>query len=204
MRGAFVRHAFGFLAAAALTLAACNTPDVSAPASDEHAIGPAAARVTLIEYGDYQCPPCRNTHIQLQTLLRKYPNDLRVVFRHFPTRRHQNARIAAEAAEAAEAQGKFWEMHGKLFERQQEWYGASDPRPAFTRYAGEIGLDQSAFAEALRTHRFRRRVTESHERARTVGVRGAPAFFINGDRILRPPLTLEALEAAVAEALKLP
>lgn len=188
----------------ALTLIAlvmCEVPDVRQALPDDHVRGPAAARVTVIEYGDYQCPSCTNTQRDLDALLQKYPKDVRLVYRHFPTRRHRNARIAAEAAEAAEAQGKFWEMHRKLLEHQQEWYGAANPAEAFIRYAGEIGIDRAAFAEALRVHRFERQIASSHERARQVGVRGAPALFLNGERLLPTPLSREALERPIQKAL---
>lgn len=184
-----------------IALVTCEVPDVRQSLPDDHVRGPAAARVTVIEYGDYQCPPCSNTQRDLDALLQKYPNDVRFIYRHFPTRPHRNARIAAEAAEAAEAQGKFWEMHRKLFERQQEWYSAANPAELFIRYAGEIGIDRAAFAEALRVHRFERQIASSHERAGQVGVRGAPALFLNGERLLPTPLSREALERPIQKAL---
>ena len=155
----------------------------------------------MIEYGDYQCPPCTNTNRDLEALLAKYPNDLRLIYRHFPTRPHRNARLAAEATEIAEAEGRFWEMHAKLFERQKEWYGVSDPVPLFTRYAEELGMDGAGFTSALRTHQFERRVAEAHEQARQFGVRGAPAFFVNGRRLMPPPHTRAALEKQIQREL---
>jgi len=186
---------------AVMTLGACDSPRVRAASPDDHVRGPETARVTVIEYGDYQCPPCTNTNRDLEALLAKYPNDLRLIYRHYPTRPHRNARLASEAAEAAETKGKFWEMHSKLFEQQKEWYGASDPVPLFARYASEIGLEPNAFAESLRAHRFERRVITAHESARQFGVRGAPAFFLNGRRLIPPPHTRASLEARIQREL---
>ncbi|MCM2317020.1 MAG: DsbA family protein [Thermoanaerobaculia bacterium] len=194
------RH-LSIVVAGALTLGACDGPRVSEATPDDHVRGPDTARVTLIEYGDYQCPPCTNTNRDLEALLAKYPNDLRLIYRHFPIRPHRNARLAAEAAEAAEAQGRFWEMHAKLFERQKEWYGASDPVPLFTRYAEELGMDGAGFTSALRSHRFERRVAKAHEQARHFGVRGAPAFFVNGRRLIPPPHSRDALEKQIQREL---
>jgi protein-disulfide isomerase len=196
-----VKCQLSIFVAGALALGACDAPRLSQATPDDHVRGPDTARVTLIEYGDYQCPPCTNTNRDVELLLAKYPNDLRLIYRHFPIRKHRNARLAAEASEAAEAQGRFWDMHAKLFERQKEWYGVSDPVPLFTHYAEELGMDVAAFARALRTHRFERRVIEAHERAMQFGVRGAPAFFVNGRRLMPPPHTLAALDTQIQREL---
>ena len=92
-------------------------------------------------------------------------------------------------------------MHAKLFERQKEWYGASDPIPLFALYAGEIGLEPDAFAATLRAHRFERRVIAAHEDVRQFGVQGAPAFFVIGRRLMPPPHTRASLEAQIQREL---
>ena len=185
----------------AVVFSACNTPDVTAPAEDDHVRGPSNAKVTLIEYGDYQCPPCSNSARAVDRLLAEYPRELRFVYRHFPTRRHRNAMPAAKAAEAAERQGKFWEMHAALLANQQQWYGASAPRDLFFRYARELQLDEVKFRNALASPDFERRIRKSHERGRAFGVRGAPAFFLNGKRLMPTPLTYEDLQRHVTIAL---
>lgn len=190
-----------FRALPLVLLLSCGAPDVRAPLEDDHVRGPADAKVTLIEYGDYQCPPCSNTAVAIERLLKEHPRDLRFVYRHFPTRRHRNAVPAAKAAEAAERQGKFWEMHAKLFANQQQWYGASTPQELFVQYARELQLDESKFREALRSSDFERRIRDSKESGQSAGVRGAPAFFLNGDRIMKPPLTYEDLQRHVVGAL---
>lgn len=190
-----------FVLIGVVMFAACNAPDVTAPAEDDHVRGPSTAPVTLIEYGDYQCPPCSNSARAVERLLAEYPRDLRFVYRHFPTRRHRNAMPAAKAAEAAERQGKFWEMHAVVLANQQRWYGASAPQDLFLRYARELQLDEQQFRDALRSPDFDRRIRNSHERGRALGVRGAPAFFLNGKRLMPTPLTYEDLQRHVTVAL---
>lgn len=109
------RRPLHLLATVLALLGACSTPDVTAPADDDHVRGPSTSAVTLIEYGDYQCPPCSNSARDVERLLAEYPHDVRFIYRHFPTRRHRNAVAAAKAAEAAERQGRFWQMHASLF-----------------------------------------------------------------------------------------
>lgn len=180
---------------------ACEGSDVTAPATDDHVRGSSEAKVTLIEYGDYQCPPCSNSAQAVERLLAEYPRELRFVYRHFPTRRHRNAVPAARAAEAAEQQGKFWEMHTMLLAKQQEWYGAGAAKETFVRYARELRLDETRFRAALESDELERRIRDSHENGRTMGVRGAPAFFLNGKRLMPTPLTYEDLQRHVAAAL---
>lgn len=181
-------------------LAACSAPDVTAPAEDDHVRGPSSAKVTLIEYGDYQCPPCSNVSRAVDRLLAEHPRDMRFIYRHFPTRLHRNAVPVAKAAEAAEAQGKFWEMNATLFANQQQWYGVSAPAETFVTYARQLHLDEARFRLSMKSDQLERRIRNSHEHGRQVGVRGAPAFFLNGERLLRAPLTYEDLQRQLATA----
>ena len=164
--------------------------------------GAANARVVIVEYGDYQCPPCVGLNRAIAESLRRNPNDVRFVFRHFPTKQHRNAEHAAQATEAAGAQGKFWQMHDKLYEAQRDWYGLSDPIPAFTGYAASIGLDTQRFVADLRAKRFLPKIRASKEEAQRLGVRGAPALFVNGERVLRLPLREGEVETLIADALR--
>jgi protein-disulfide isomerase len=147
------------------------------PVGDEdHVLGPASARVTLVEYGDFECPSCGEAHPLLHAIRRAFGPNLRFVFRHFPLRdSHPHALAAAEASEAAAAQGKFWEMHDRLFERQD----ALDDR-ALVRHARKLGLDAPRLELELATKIHRARVNRDLESGRASGVRGTPTFFING------------------------
>jgi protein-disulfide isomerase len=144
----------------------------------DHIRGTADGPITLVEYGDFECPYCGQAEPILRDVLSRCDDDLRFVFRHLPLSDvHPRAQLAAEAAEAAGAQGRFWEMHDLLFEHQD----ALTP-PALTGYAAQLGLDVERFADDLRRRRFAPRVREDVVTADGSGVTGTPTFFINGRR----------------------
>jgi protein-disulfide isomerase len=161
----------------------------------DHIRGPADAPITLVEYGDFECPFCGMAYPVVRELRRRLGDRLRVVFRYFPLRNeHPHAQHAAEAAEAAAAQGKFWEMHDLLFEHQQALDDAD-----LIRYAAELGLDTDRFRRELTEHRYRDRVQEDLLSGLHSGVRGTPTFFVNGVRH-EGRWELEDLLAATAAA----
>jgi protein-disulfide isomerase len=143
----------------------------------DHIRGPVEAPVTVLEYGDFQCPFCGRAERILRELLSDFA-DVRYVWRHLPlTDVHPNAQLAAEAAEAASDQGAFWEMHDVLLEQQKAL------RPSdLIGYAQELGLDVDRFTDALSTHSGAGRVAEDVDSADLSGVSGTPTFFINGRR----------------------
>lgn len=144
----------------------------------DHIRGPAEAKVTLVEYGDFQCPYCGRAESTTRELVRTFGDDLAFVFRHLPlVDVHEHAEQAAEAAEAAGAQGRFWEMHDLLFANQ----GALEIDDLIG-YAEELGLDVDRFAEDLLSRRHAIRVARDIESADGSGVAGTPTFFINGRR----------------------
>ena len=144
----------------------------------DHIRGSDAANVTLVEYGDYQCPYCGQAELVIRELLGSFGDDLRYVWRHLPLNDvHPNAELAAEAAEAAAAQGAFWDMHDRLLQHQDELA----PRD-LQRYAEEIGLDIDRFWDDLKRHEHAARVSEDVATADASGVVGTPSFFINGRR----------------------
>ncbi len=153
------------------------TPPVD-PGRD-HVRGPANAPVTLVEYGDYECPFCGRAYPIVKRLQQEYGDRLRFVWRHFPRPEHPHGRIAAEAAEAAGAQGKYWEMHDALFAHQD----ALEPVD-LERYAADLGLDVERFRHDLTAHTFHSRVGEDLEHAVHSGAHGTPTFFVNGRRHL--------------------
>jgi Na+/H+ antiporter NhaA len=144
----------------------------------DHVRGPDSAPVTLVEYGDYQCPYCGQAEVVIRQLLEEFGDELRYVWRHLPLNDvHPNAQVAAEAAEAAHAQGKFWPMHDKLLATQDEL----TPRD-LKRHAEELGLDLERFSNDLRGREHYDRVSEDVASADSSGVAGTPSFFINGLR----------------------
>jgi Na+/H+ antiporter NhaA len=144
----------------------------------DHIRGSADAPVTLVEYGDFECPFCGQAESVIRDLLSRFGADLRFVFRHLPLADvHENAQLAAEAAEAAHAQGRFWEMHDLLFAHQDELLPDD-----LVRYAAELSLDVERFSEDLRTRRHIGMVNRDVESADRSGVVGTPTLFINGRR----------------------
>ena len=165
------------------------TPPVS---ERDHAQGLAGARLTLVEYGDYQCPYCGAAYPVVKRLQKSFDWELRFIFRNFPlTEAHPYALVAAEAAEAAALQGKFWEMHDLLFERQAQLEPA-----ALLNWARELGLDLEKLGTALRQGEISRRIKEDRRSGITSGVNGTPCFFINGARF-DGPASFDALRDAL-------
>jgi protein-disulfide isomerase len=151
------------------------TPAVS---TRDHIQGPTDAPLTLVEYGDYQCPYCGAAYPVVKRLQKSFNKKLRFVFRNFPlTQAHPYAMIAAEAAEAAALQGKFWEMHDYIYENQDEL--EPDVLPA---WAGEVGLDLGQFGTAIKQGEISKRIKEDRTGGIRSGVNGTPCFFINGIR----------------------
>ena len=169
------------------------TPPVEAR---DHVAGLANAPVTLVEYGDFECPTCRKAWPMVKQLQRRVGDKLRFVFRNFPlTKIHPNAEHAAEAAEAAASQGAFWQMHDRLFERQ---FALEDDN--LLEYATDLGLDADRVRAALEGGTYRARVKEDVLSGLKSGVNGTPTFFINGERYdgdhgIEP--LFEALQAAL-------
>ncbi|MDB4959742.1 MAG: bdbD [Myxococcales bacterium] len=165
----------------------------------DHLKGPPWAPVTLVEYGDYQCPFCGQAFLVLQELERRLGNDLRFVFRHFPLSEiHPYALGAAEAAEAASAQGRFWDMHDRLYLNQD----ALDP-DSLLEHAAALDLDVEQFANDLEAHRFLPRIEADFMGGVRSGVNGTPCFFINNvrhDGSWDGPSLLRAIERAKRQA----
>lgn len=142
----------------------------------DHILGPSTAPVTLVEYADFQCPYCADAHEIVQGLREQLGDKLRFVFRHFPLSDiHVHAQHAAEFAEAAGAQGKFWEVHDYLFEHQD----ALDDED-LVHAAAELGIDKEKLQDDLETGEPSERVDGDFEDGLASGVQGTPAFFING------------------------
>jgi protein-disulfide isomerase len=137
--------------------------------------GPATAKVNIVEFSDFQCPFCSRVVPTIEQIEKAYPNDVRIFFRHNPLPFHPNAPLAAEAAVAAQAQGKFWEMHDKMFANQQNIL-----RPDLEKYAGQIGLDVGKFKEALDKGTGKAQVQADLAVGQKIGVQGTPNFYIDG------------------------
>ncbi len=163
----------------------------------DHIQGPAGALVTVVEYGDYECPHCGQAHPIVKAIQERHGRHLRFVFRNFPVREvHPNAENAAEAAEAAGDQEMFWEMHHELFDNQD----ALEPRDLIA-HAARIGLDPRRIAADLESHVHAARVREDFMSGVRSGVNGTPTFFLNDARY-DGPWYLPDLQAAVEAAIE--
>lgn len=161
----------------------------------DHVRGQPDADVLIIEYGDFQCPYCARAHPTLAGLQKQYGERIALVYRHLPLGMHPYAETAAEAAEAAGAQGKFWEMHDTLFAHQAQMAPAQLPL-----LAQGLGLDASRFDADLAARAHRERVRAQAEEGQALGASGTPSFFINGERY-EGDSDRESLTAAVERYL---
>lgn len=163
----------------------------------DHAQGAAHARVTMVEYGDFECPNCKQAAPAVTLLLRRYASELRLVYRHFPLEEvHPHALQAALAAEAAAGQGKFWPMHDLLFEHQRQL-----ELPQLRSYAGRLELDMARYDAEMDDTVHLQRVREQIAGARASGVRSTPTFFVNG-RLQDVSFGLQHLAEAVEKLLR--
>jgi protein-disulfide isomerase len=167
-------------------------------ANDAPSFGPADAKVTIVEYSDFECPYCSMAAQTTTKIKEKYGDRVRIVFRQFPLGFHQNALPAAEASLAANAQGKFWQMHDIMFENQK----ALD-RASLETYAQQIGLDVDAFKAALDNKTFEAQAKADMKLGEEVGVNGTPTLFVGAERVQNPgdfDAISKQIDAALAKA----
>jgi len=165
-----------------------------------NASGPArgkpTAPVTIVEFGDFQCPYCAQAEATLQAVLAKHPDDVRLVFRHFPlTELHPNAQISAVAAVCADQQGKFWELHDAMYRDQGALSAA-----ALQVAAARAGVDTDRYAQCMQDPQALQVINSDLRAGTEAGVAGTPAFFVNG-RPLGGNVPLEAFEAILKDEL---
>ena len=177
-----------------LLIAEPEPPIQAISVDDDPVQGPANAAVTIVEFTDFQCPSCAAMHPVIDEALKSYGNKVRLVVRDFPLAMHANARKAAEAANAAHAQGKFFEYTALLFKRQD----ALDV-PSLKKYATEIGLDRARFDQALDSGKYSAEVKHDLDDGQIYGVGSTPTIFVNG--IILRTLSSEGLRAAIDQAL---
>ena len=165
-------------------------PVAASVAPGTHLRGRSDAPVLLEEYADFQCPPCGFFHPILKRLEGEYATQLRVAFHHFPIRNmHKHAAEAARAAEAAGLQGKFWQMHDLLFEKQKEWKDAPTARPLFLTYARTLGLNLEKFTQDIDSTAMSNRVLNDENSGVARGVTGTPAVYLNGRELAFEEIT---------------
>lgn len=178
-------------------MATRRPPDLSRPIdSTDHVLGSAGAPITVVEYGDYECPTCQQAVPAVKMLLERYENEVLFAYRHFPQEAiHPHALRAAEAAECAGGQGRFWEMHDLLFANQTHLAAKH-----LLAYAQRLDLDQPRFTAEMDDEVYRQRIREHIDSGRASHLRATPGFFVNGS-IVDVSFGLHALFDAVAAAL---
>ncbi len=152
----------------------------------DNVFGKKDSGVVLIEYGDFQCPGCRTFHLNFEPLMEEYKDKITFVFRNFPiTTIHPNARVAAATAEAAGLQGKYWDMHNLLYERQNDWNAISvDERDKkFETYATELKLDLDKYRTDIASSAVSQKITFDQTLGKANGVTGTPTLFLNGETV---------------------
>lgn len=181
---------------------AAPTAAKDAIATGLHVRGPKSAPVTIEEFGDFQCPPCATMSGFLKKGEEKGKGTVRVVFRHFPLAMHAHAREAALAAEAAELQGKFWEMHDLLYKEQANWSKADDAPGLFNSYAGTLGLDLERFKKDVQNPEVAARIDADQKLGSSRGVTSTPTLFMNNVLLPTDQINPAGLDKAIESALK--
>ncbi len=165
---------------------------------DSHMTGTTTAKVTIVEFGDYECPACAAANPVIDELIKVYATNtaVNIVYRNFPLSQHANAMISAEAAEAAGAQGKYWQMHDMLYARQGDWAESADPTNIFAGYAAELRLDLKKFKADLASHTYENFIRADENDGTFLNVAWTPSIYINGTLQKQIP-TLDEFKAAI-------
>ena len=164
--------------------------------------GTSTPSVVIIEYSDFQCPACRSYYPIARQIIEEYGDKITFAYRHFPLISiHANAEFAARAAEAAGKQGKFWEMHDMLFEKQNEWSGEADIEKMFISYAELIGINTEQFKKDWVSQEIKTKVKNARLGAVKAGLNSIPTFFIDGEKI-KNPNSLDDFKLLINKALE--
>ncbi|HET7098736.1 MAG TPA: thioredoxin domain-containing protein [Patescibacteria group bacterium] len=163
--------------------------------------GLASTNATIVEFGDYQCPACGVYHPLIKQLLTEFGGKINFVFRNFPLSQHANANTSSYAVEAAGAQGKYWEMHDKIYEAQAEWSASTDSKSIFVGYAKSFGLNIDQFNKDIDSSKVKDKVKKDTADGNLIGINSTPTFYLNGFKLVSPG-SYEELKKVVSDALK--
>lgn len=142
-----------------------------------------SAEITLVEFGDFQCPACGTYHTLVKRLLEENPEKVNFVFRNFPLTQHQNAPLASYAAESAGLQNKYWEMHNLLYENQNQWSNSGDPTEIFIEYAKKLSLNVDTFKKDLISNEIKEKIEKDKVDGNLAKITATPTFFVNGKKV---------------------
>ena len=179
-----------------------NTTAGNSASLSNHVLGENKKNVTLVEYGDYQCPACAGYHPLIKQLVETYKSDIQFQFRNFPLQQiHQNARAAARAAEAAGKQDKFWEMHDLLYEQQSTWQDSTAANTIFEQYAKQLGLNVDQYNKDFASSEVNAIITADFNEGTRLGVESTPTFFLQGKKLDNPPRDLDGWKKLIDEQI---
>src|SRR3989344_1037725 len=140
-----------------------------------------SAKLTIVEFGDFQCPACKLAHPGLKQAIADFPGQINFVFRHYPLPQHKNAQIAAKTVEAANLQGKVWETYDKMYEAQEEWAESSNPLDLFKKYASDLGMDAEKLAKDMDDPKIQEKINNDIADGNASGVNSTPTFYFNSE-----------------------
>jgi protein-disulfide isomerase len=161
-----------------------NITETQASDLQPHFKGNLDSELVLVEYSDFQCPACKAAAPDIQNLVDQFADSFKLEYRHYPLRSiHPNAQIAAQSAEAAAIQGKFWEMHDMLFDKQSEWGQSFNPKRYFQEYALALDLNKDQFMYDLESDIVKDKVNQNFDEAQSLNLPGTPSFVLNGESI---------------------
>jgi protein-disulfide isomerase len=167
-----------------------------------HVQGTGTTGVTLVEYGDFQCPACGQYYPLLKQVQQKYGDKIVFQFRNFPlVQIHQNAMAASRAAEAAGKQGKYWEMHDALYEQQSSWTSSSSPTAIFEAYAAQLGLNAAQFKTDMESDAVLGTINADIKAGQAYKITGTPTFILDGKKIEESPRDLAGFEKLINDAI---
>ena len=179
-----------------------NTTAGNSASLSNNVIGENKKNVTLVEYGDYQCPACAGYYPLIKQLVETYKSDIQFQFRNFPLQQiHQNARAAARAAEAASKQGKFWEMHDLLYEQQSSWQDSTAANTIFEQYAKQLGLNVDQYKKDFASSEVNETINADFNEGTRLGVESTPTFFLQGKKLDNPPRDLAGWKKLIDEQI---
>ena len=179
-------------------------PGVQATVPETKLRGAANAKVQIIEYSDFQCPACQKAEAPIQRVLSTYPNDVQLVFRHFPLPGHLWSGVAHQAAECANEAGRFWDYHDRLYAEQSKWSGTVNPTETFLTYARDMGFNLHKFAACLSDQTITRRIIDEKQKGNSLKVSSTPTFVIQGERLVGPVEFDTKAEVVIRRLLGLP
>lgn len=167
-----------------------------------HTVGAGNKSVTLIEYGDFECPACKSYYPFVKTIKEEYGDDIKFQFRHYPlVQIHPNAFLASRAAEAAGNQGKFFEMHDVLYENQDTWKASPNVTVVFESYAQQLGLDVGKFKTDMMSEQTSAIINADMKAGQAIGANSTPTFVLNGKKIDKNPRDVEEFKKLIDEEI---